>query len=342
MTPEFPVRKRALITGGAGQDGWYLIELLLSQNYEVFAHSRHATNPALHEGRVSWRIGDLTDDCFLNKLLSETRPDEIYNLAAVSRPALSWDIPIETTILNGIVPLRICEFIRRELPTARLFQASSSEIYGDSTDDSQGELTRANPRSPYGISKAYAHQTIAAYRQQYGLHLCCGILFNHESPRRPLSFVSQKIAHAAAAASLGLSTTRELDERGRPVLADGKLYLGDINVRRDFGFAGDVVRAMHLILQNEVPSDFVVGTGQAHSIAEFCEAAFGVVGLDWNDFVAADPTLLRKVDSHFTQADSSKLRDELGWRPRTNFPTLVDMMVRERIRLLTPSTASVD
>ena len=174
--------------------------------------------------------------------------------------------------MNGLVPQRICEFIRRELPATRLFQASSSEIYGDSQAQLQDEQTRANPKSPYGISKAYAHQIIGAYRQQYGLHLSCGILFNHESPRRPLSFVSQKIAHAAAAASLGLTETRELDERGRPILSDGKLYLGDINVRRDFGFAGDFVEAMRLILQSDTPSDFVVGTGHAHSIAEFCEA----------------------------------------------------------------------
>jgi GDPmannose 4,6-dehydratase len=232
------VRKRALVTGGAGQDGWYLIELLLSRGYEVFAHSRRPVDPGLHAGRVSWHTGDLTDETFLKSLLSVSKPDEIYNLAAVSRPALSWNIPIETALLNGLVPQRICEFIRRELPATRLFQASSSEIYGDSQAQLQDEETRANPRSPYGISKAYAHQIIGAYRQQYGLHLSCGILFNHESPRRPLNFVSQKIAHAAAAASLGLTETRELDERGRPILSDGKLYLGDINVRRDLALPG--------------------------------------------------------------------------------------------------------
>lgn len=337
------MKKRALVTGGAGQDGWYLIELLLARNYDVFAHSRHPADPCQHGGRVSWRIGDLTDEEFLKTLLSDTRADEIYNLAAVSRPAQSWDIPIATTLLNGMVPLRICEFIRREMPAARLFQASSSEIYGDSTAQMQDEVTRANPKSPYGISKAYAHQIVGAYRQQYALHVSCGILFNHESPRRPLSFVSQKIAHAAAAASLGLTTTREFDERGRPILSDGKLSLGDISVRRDFGFAGDVVEAMHLIVQSDVASDFTVGTGHAHSIAEFCEAAFRVVGLDWNEYVISDPSLLRKVDSHFTRADSSKLRTELGWQPKVDFPTLVEMMVRERIHLLQHSTiASVE
>jgi GDPmannose 4,6-dehydratase len=337
---EVQVRKRALVTGGAGQDGWYLIELLLSCGYEVFAHSRCSIDSSLHAGRVSWHAGDLTDEAFLDHLLAASEPNEIYNLAAVSRPALSWDIPIATAMLNGVVPLRLCEFIRRKSPTTRLFQASSSEIYGDSTAQLQDEQTKTNPKSPYGISKAYAHQTIGAYRQQYGLHLSCGILFNHESPRRPLSFVSQKIAHAAAAASLGLNETRELDERDRPILTDGKLYLGDINVRRDFGFAGDFVEAMHLIVQTDTPSDFVVGTGYAHSIAEFCELAFSIGGLDWTKFVVVDPLLLRKVDSHFTQADSSKLQSELGWRPKVDFPALVDMMVQARIRLLKLAMAS--
>jgi GDP-mannose 4,6-dehydratase len=165
-----------LVTGGAGQDGWHLIELLLSRGYEVFAHSRRPVDPGLHAGRVSWHTGDLTDETFLKSLLSVSKPDEIYNLAAASRPALSWNIPIETALLNALVPQRICEFIRRELPATRLFQASSSEIYGDSQAQLQDEQTRANPKSPYGISKAYAHQIIGAYRQQYRLHLSCGIL----------------------------------------------------------------------------------------------------------------------------------------------------------------------
>src|SRR6202790_5155663 len=250
MTTAAEASKRALVTGGAGQDGWYLIELLLSRGYQVFAHSRRPIEPGVHGDRVNWHVRALTDDAFLQNLLSTSAADEIYNLAAVSRPALSWDIPIETALLNGLVPQRICEFIRREMPAARLFQASSSEIYGDGPAQLQDEQTKANPGSPYGISKAYAHQTIGAYRHQYGLHLSCGIMFNHESPRRPLYFVSQKIAHAAAAASLGLTETRELDERGRPILSDGRLYLRDIKVRRDFGFARDFVEAMHLIVQH--------------------------------------------------------------------------------------------
>ncbi|MEH2483602.1 GDPmannose 4,6-dehydratase [Nitrobacteraceae bacterium AZCC 2146] len=334
--------KRALVTGGAGQDGWYLIDLLLARGYDVFAQSRRTVDPALHGGRVHWHIGKLTDEVFLKTLLVAAAPDEIYNLAAVSRPAISWDIPIETASLNALVPQRICEFIRHDMPTCRLFQASSSEIYGDTGAELQDEETRANPGSPYGISKAYAHQIVGAYRQHYGLHLSCGILFNHESPRRPLNFVSQKIAHAAAAAALGLTETRELDERGKPILFDGKLYLGDIGVRRDFGFAGDFVEAMHLIVRNDTPSDYAVGTGHAHSIAEFCEVAFKVGGLDWNKYVSVDQKLLRKVDSHFTQADPSKLQTQLSWQPKVNFPTLVEMMVLERIRIIKLSLLSTD
>ena len=326
--------KRALVTGGAGQDGWYLIELLLAKGYAVSAQSRRAVEPTVHNGVVDWNIGDLTDEMFVRQLLTRAAPDEIYNLAAVSRPALSWDIPIETALLNAMVPHQICEFIRRELPAARLFQASSSEIYGDNAAQLQNEHARTNPKSPYAISKAYAHQIVGAYREQYGLHLSCGILFNHESPRRPLSYVSQKIAHAAAAASLGLTQTRELDERGRPILMDGKLSLGDISIRRDFGFAGDFVEVMHLILQADAGSDYVVGTEHAHSIAEFCEVAFGVAGLDWKDFVIVDPALVRRVDSHFTRADTSKLQSELGWKPKHDFRALVETMVLERVRRL--------
>lgn len=334
--------KRVLVTGGAGQDGWYLIELLLGRGYEVFAHSRKVPDQNLHGGLVNWHVGNLSEGAFLEQMLSVVIPHEIYNLAAVSRPALSWSIPDETALLNALVPQRICEFIRGKLPGCRFFQASSSEIFGDTTVQFQNELTAISPKSPYGASKAYAHHIVGAYRAQYGLHLSTGVLFNHESPRRPLSFVSQKIAHAAAAASLGLKETRELDERDRPILCGGKLSLGDINVKRDFGFAGDFVEAMHLIVQNGTPSDYVVGTGQAHSIREFCETAFRVVGIDWQDVVIVDKSLLRKVDSHFTHADASKLRTELRWRPEVDFEKLVHMMVKQRIEFLKISSGNSD
>jgi GDPmannose 4,6-dehydratase len=336
------VSRRALVTGASGQDGWYLIELLLLRGYEVFAHSRQQVDPELHRGSVSWCNGDLSNENFLKDLLSISAPDEIYNLAAVARPALSGDVPQQTAILNGLVPHRICECIRQESPATRMFQASSVEIFGDSQTESQNEQTPVNPKSPYGVSKAYAHQIIGTYRQEYGLHLSSGILFNHESPRRPLNFVSQKIAHAAAAAALDLTETRELDERGKPILFNGKLHLGDIAVSRDFSFAGDFVEAMHAIVQQEMPSDFVVGSEQAHSIAEFCDVAFRTVGLDWTRFVVVDPSLFRKIDIHFTRADTTKIRSELGWHPKVDFPELVNMMVQERIRVLRLSSAATD
>jgi GDPmannose 4,6-dehydratase len=326
--------KCALITGGSGQDAWYLSERLLGSGYVVHLQTRNERVTDRRSG-LHWHVGDLTDSEFLSELISSLHPDEIYNLASVSRPSMAWGVPFQTAMLNALVPQQICEFIRKHSPGTRLFQASSSEIFGEPASPSQNENTSNEPRTPYGIAKAYAHRIIGAYRSQYGLHLSSGILFNHESPRRPLSFVSQKIAHAAAAVSLGLLETSALDERGHPILRNGKVTLGDLNVRRDFGFAGDYVEAMHLMLQSETPDDFVIGTGEQHSIAELCEAAFGVVGRNWQDYVVSDPDLIRKIDSHYTCADTTKLKARLGWSAKTTFNELVAMLVAHQIRSLT-------
>lgn len=219
-----------------------------------------------------------------------------------------------------------------------MFQATSSEIFGDTLEPTQNENSKRDPRSPYAISKDYAHRIIRTYREQYGLHLSSGILFNHESPRRPLAFVSQKIVHAAAAVSLDMKTTKEVDELGKPLLDNGKVRLGDLNIRRDFGFAGDYVEIMHRVVQSEAPDDFVIGTGEHHSIAEFCEIAFSLVGKDWNDHVTVDSTLIRKKDNHYTHADISKLRDRFDWSPPTNFRDLVKMMLEARIAKLKAET----
>ncbi|WP_445492935.1 GDP-mannose 4,6-dehydratase [Rhodopseudomonas sp. RCAM05734] len=328
------MNKSALVTGAAGQDGSYLIDLLLSRGYAVHAQSRQPRAGGADRPGLQWHIGALTDPQFLDGLLGELRADEIYNLAAVSRPALSWEIPFETTQLNAIVPQRICEFLVKTKSTSRLFQASSSEIFGDTDDALQNETTCCRPKSPYGISKCFAHQMTGAYRERNGLHASCGILFNHESPLRPLSFVSQKIAHAAAAVSLGMTETRELDERGRPIVSKGKVLLGNLDIRRDFGFAGDVARAMHMMLQSEQPADYVIGTGENHSIAEFCEAAFGFVGLDWRAHVDVDPGLVRASDMRVTTADTSRLVSQLGWKPEVGFSGVVAMMVTARISAL--------
>jgi GDPmannose 4,6-dehydratase len=283
---------------------------------------------------VHWFRGDLTDPHFLKYMVVELQPDEIYNLAALSRPILSWEAPQETAEINALVPQRICDLLVTYRPQCRLFQATSSEIFGDCASEWQDEATPCRPRSPYGIAKLFAHHVIGAYRRRYGLHACSGILFNHESPHRPISFVSQKIAYAAAAVSCGMRDTPALDERGQPILSAGVLSLGDLTVRRDFGFAGDYAEAMHRILAYPTPDDYVVGTGETHSIEEFCQAAFSSVGLDWRAHVSVDSNLMRKIDSHFTRANFAKLREAIGWRPRLSFEELVAGMVKAQVALI--------
>lgn len=335
------MRKRALITGGTGQDGWYLSNWLAQNDYIVHLQTRRAML-APPRADFHWHVGDLTDQSFLSHLITSTHPHEIYNLAAVSRPASTWAVPLETAMLNALVPQQLCDLIRQYCPDSRLFQATSSEIFGDQLSAAQNEATPCVPRTPYGIAKAYAHRIIGAYRSQYNLHLSSGILFNHESPRRPLNFVSQKIAHAAAALSLGLSQTAALDERGRPILMNAKVMLGDLTVRRDFGFAGDYVEAMHKIVVSDQPDDFVIGTGTQHSIAEFCDAAFSFVGRDWREHVVSDPDLMRKTDSHYTRADPAKINTKLGWQAKTSFNDLVQMLVSHQIKLLSSAPSISD
>lgn len=327
--------KHALVTGGAGQDGSYLIDLLQSLGYAVHAQRRRPPVTQSGAREVQWHVGDLCDREFLTRLIDRCEPDEIYNLAAVSRPALSWQIPEETLLLNALVPQRICQILQTSRSSCRFFQASSSDIFGNAAESPQNESTRCEPNSPYGISKAYAHRIVGAYRNAFGLHACCGILFNHDSPRRPLDFVTQKIAHAAAAISLGISQTDESDETGRPIVLDSKVRLGNVAVRRDFAFAGDVAKAMHLIVQSNEADDYVIGTGEDHSIAEFCEAAFAVVGRNWREHVTIDQSLVRPVDTHLTRADPSRLKQRLGWSPTVDFKGLVAMMVEARIKALT-------
>jgi len=240
--------RRALVTGGTGQDGWYLIEFLLARDYEVHAQSRRAQSAGRHRGAVRWHTADISDRVVLQDLIATILPDEIYNLASISRPVLSWQMPDETANVNALVPQRICEAVLKLRPSCRIYQATSSEIFGDPAITPQCETTPCCPQTPYGIAKLYAHQTIVAYRRHYGIHASSGIMFNHESPRRPLSYVSQKIAHAAAAVSIGLTETKEQDERGCPILSRSKVRLGNLDVRRDFGFAGDYVGVMHLML----------------------------------------------------------------------------------------------
>ena len=322
--------RRALVTGASGQDGSYLIELLLAQGYAVHAQSRRPAPATPGDVSAQWHRVELGDAGAIDALVAAIAPDEIYNLASMSRPIESWEIPAETFTANALLPLHLCEAVRKQKLACRIFQASSSEIFGDTKGSPQDETTPYLPQTPYGLAKLSAHQVVGMYRRSHGIFACSGILFNHESPRRPLSYVSQKIAHAAAAVSLGLRDTAEKDERGRPILSDELVQLGNLEVRRDFGFAGDYVIAMHRMLQAQSADDYVIGTGQAHSIQELCEAAFGHVGLDWRAHVRVDSGLLRKVDSHFTVANPAKAETKLGWRARTSFTDLVAMMVDAR------------
>jgi len=320
--------RRALITGATGQDGSYLIELLLARDYHVHAQSRRADAGAgTQHGNLTWHTADIAEPDALHALVAAVEFDEIYNLASISRPSECWRMPEETNKVNALIPQQICELVRRLRPDCRIFQASSSEIFGDSAASPQNEQTPCRPQSPYGIAKLQAHQTIGRYRAQHGLHASSGIMFNHESPRRPLTYVSQKIAYAAAAVAAGLRDTPEKDERGQPLLRDGVVTLGNLDVSRDFGFAGDYVHAMHAMLQSDVADDYVIGTGRSHSIRAFCEVAFRHVGRDWNEHVTVDQSLVRPMDSRHTVADSAKIAARLNWRAQTSFADLVAMMV---------------
>ena len=333
--------RRALVTGASGQDGSYLVEFLLARDYQVHAQSRRADTASLPQYRnLHWHTADICDFGTLHALIADVQPDEIYNLASISRPSASWQNPHETAKVNALVPQQICETVLKFRPQCHIFQATSSEIFGNSAISPQDEQTACRPHSPYGIAKLYAHLTIGAYRTRYRLHASSGIMFNHESPRRPLSYVSQKIAYAAAAVAIGLRETSEKDERGQPLLRDSKVTLGNLDISRDFGFAGDFVVAMHALLQRNTADDYVIGTGQSNSIRMFCEIAFGHIGRNWTDHVVFDSSLFRTIDSYHTVATCSKIAAQIGWYAKTSFADLVTMMVDHQVERLTTEAKS--
>ncbi len=308
---------KALITGITGQDGSHLAEFLLAKNYEVFGLVRRSSTedyPRLQGFRqcVTLVPGDLTDATSLARAVDEIHPDEIYNLAGMSFVGASWGQPALTTEVNGLGVLRLLEAIRLYHPKAKFFQASTSEMFGAVRETPQNELTPFHPRSPYGVSKVYAHHITVNYRESYGLFASNGIMFNHEGPRRGAEFVTRKITQAVARIKLGL-----FNEFG----------LGNLAARRDWGYAGDFVRAMWLMLQQDEPDDFVIGTGQNHSIEEFVQAAFAHAGLDWHKYFVSDPRMLRRAEVDTLLADASKARRVLGWRPEVPFAELVRIMV---------------
>jgi GDPmannose 4,6-dehydratase len=318
--------RRALITGIAGQDGSLLAGLLLDEGYEVFGIVRRATseqfdNLAAIRDRIELVQADLLDELSLVDALRECRPHEVFNLASPSFVPMSWKQPVLTAEFAAVGVTALLESIRLVDPEIRFYQASSSEIFGEPREVPQTEETALSPVTPYGVAKAYGHLIVRSYRRRYGLYACSGILYNHESPRRPLDFVTRKIAHAAAAISLGLV---------------GEVWLGDLDARRDWGYAGDYVRAMALMLRQVEADDFVIASGVPHSVQELVELAFGHVGLDWHEYVHIDESLRRgSAELHDLVGDSSKARGLLGWAPTVDFEALVRLLVDadlERLR----------
>jgi GDPmannose 4,6-dehydratase len=322
--------KRALITGIGGQDGSYLAELLLDRGYAVAGVVRPgaAEYPNLEPVRDQIELleADLLDQRSLATALEAARPGEVYNLAAPSFVPASWERPVATAEFAAVGATSLLEAIRAVDPTIRFYQASSSEIFGEPRQTPQTEETPLEPVTPYGVAKAYAHFIVNSYRRQYGLFACSGILYNHESPRRPLEFLPRKVAHGAAAISLGLQE---------------ELLLGDLDARRDWGYAGDYVRAMWLMLQQDEAGDYIVASGEDHSVRELVECAFAYVGLDWRDHVRVDPALQRgAAELHRLVGEASHAHDRLGWRPELGFEQLAHLLVDADLeRLRTPATS---
>jgi GDPmannose 4,6-dehydratase len=315
---------RALITGITGQDGSYLAEFLLEQGYEVVGMVRRTSTVNFHrishiQDEIDLVPGDLGDQVSLIHLLEEYRPDEIYNLAAQSFVMTSWSQPVFTGDVTALGVTRMLDAIRFVDPGIRFYQASSSEMFGKVVEVPQKETTPFYPRSPYGVAKVYGHWITVNYRESYDLHATSGILFNHESPRRGLEFVTRKITHHVAQIKQGLK-----DE----------LRLGNLDARRDWGYAGDYVRAMWLMLQQETPADYVVSSGETHSVEEFLSAAFAYVDLDWNDYVVQDPQYMRPAEVDLLVGDSGKAKRVLGWEPTVSFEELVHLMVDADMKLV--------
>lgn len=315
--------KRALITGITGQDGSYLAELLLENGYEVHGVVRRSSTENFERiahirDSIEIHEGDLLDEFSLVRVLQKSEPDEVYNLGAQSFVPTSWSQPILTGEFNALGVTRMLEAIRHVNPKIRFYQASSSEMFG-STPPPQSEKTPFHPRSPYGVAKVYAFYMTINYRESYGLFAANGILFNHESPRRGMEFVTRKITHGVAKIKLGLAN---------------ELRLGNLEARRDWGFSGDSVRAMWLILQQDEPDDYVIAMGESHSVKDFAAAAFAHAGLKWEDYVVVDQALFRPAEVDHLIGDSTKARTKLGWEPKVSFEELVAMMVDADIDLL--------
>jgi GDPmannose 4,6-dehydratase len=322
--------KTALVTGITGQDGSYLTELLLEKGYRVFGMVRRSSTENFQRiehlrERIQLLEGDLLDQTSIASIFEKVRPDEVYNLAAMSFVPTSWQKPVLTAEFTAVGVTRVLDALRNTCPRARFYQASSSEMFGKVRETPQTETTPFHPRSPYGVSKVYGHFITVNYRESYGLYACSGILFNHESPRRGLEFVTRKITHGVARIKLGMSN---------------ELRLGNLQAKRDWGYAGDYVRAMWAMLQQDEPDDYVIGTGQTHSVEDFVRVSFEHVGLDWKRYVVNDPQFYRPAEVDLLLGNPAKARQKLGWEPEVSFEQLVHLMVDSDLAQLSHSLKS--
>ncbi len=333
-------RRIAFITGITGQDGSYLSELLLSKNYRVVGFVRRSAQQHLNNiqhllSDLELVYGDLNDSGILTDIIREYQPHEIYNLAAQSSPADSWKQPLYTADITGMGAVRVFEAARQVSPKAKIYQASTSEMFGDALQIPQSETTPFNPNNPYGAAKLYAHFMARMYRQAYKQFIACGILFNHESPRRGPHFVTRKVARAAACIKLGIKHNLPLNEKGQPLInKQGKLTLGYLMGKRDWGYAKDYVQAMWLMLQHPKPDDFVIATGEIHTVKDLCKQAFQHVGLNWKDHVAVDPDFVRPLETGPLVGNSVKAKKTLKWQPKINFHQLIGIMVDHELSQL--------
>ena len=322
-------QKTALITGITGQDGSYLAEFLLQKGYRVCGMVRRSSTENFQRiehlrDRIELSQGDLLDQTSIASILEHVQPDEVYNLAAMSFVPTSWHKPVLTAEFTAVGVTRVLDALRQVCPQARFYQASSSEMYGKVRETPQGETTPFHPRSPYGVAKVYGHFITMNYRESYNVFACSGILFNHESPRRGLEFVTRKITHGVARIKLGMAT---------------ELRLGNLEAKRDWGFAGDYVRAMWMMLQQDLADDYVIGTGETHRVEDFVRLAFQHVGLDWRNYVVMDPQFYRPAEVDLLLANPAKAQSRLGWQPQVTFKELVTMMVESDLAQLAGSPA---
>jgi len=334
------VKKKALITGITGQDGSYLSELLLDKGYKVYGLIRKNSNTNFEnishiQNELNLIYGDLLDPASLVQVFRATgKVDEVYNLGSFSLPGLSFKVPLYTAEVTGLGAHRLFEAVKEYSPEARVYHASSSELFGWVKEKPQTEDTPFNPANPYAASKQYAHTIAKIYNKSYGMHIACGILFNHESPRRGLGFVTQKVAYAAACAKLGIKNSRHLNEEGEAIVQKGKVALGNLDAARDWGYSKDYVEAMWMMLQRKKPETFVIATGKLHSIKDLCEAAYSHVGLNWEDYVYVDQRFVRPTETGPLIGDTTKAKEVLKWEPKLSFEELIALMVDTNVAKL--------